>query len=307
MEVIVFGAGSLGSLIGGLLAREHDVTLVGRDPHVEAVRRRGLEVTGEFDLTTDPDARTDLSSFSPSADLGVVTVKSFDTEAAARALAGRVDVALSVQNGMGNEETLRGEIDRVLAGTCTYGAILRKPGVVECTGRGEIVFGPFAEARRVNGEWADRADRDVAERVGEAFRSAGIVATVDEEMADRLWEKLAINAGINPITALARIPNGALEDGPAHVRALAAARETAQVAREQGVDLSDEKAAGALEDVIETTAANESSMLRDVQQCRRTEIDAISGYVIDRATEPVPVTETLRDVIRAWERAHSVR
>ena len=307
MDIVVFGAGSLGSLIGDLLARVHDVTLVGRDPHVAAVRESGLTVGGEFDLATHPGARTDVSSLASDADFGVVTVKAFDTECAARALSGRVDVALSLQNGMGNERVLRTELDRVLAGTCTYGAVLREPGHVECTGRGEVVLGPFGESRSNEPERADRTDRDAAERVGRVFRSAGIDVTVAADTTERLWEKLAVNAGVNPATALARVPNGALRTGDARDTAVAAARETARVAREQGADLSDDRALAALEEVVETTAANESSMLQDVRTTRRTEIDAISGYVADRATDPVPVTETLRDLVRAWERGQGLR
>jgi len=307
MNIVVFGAGSLGSLIGGLLARVHDVTLVGRDPHVERVRESGLEVGSEFDFTTHPDARTDASSLPSNADLGIVVVKTFDTESAARALSGRVDVALSLQNGMGNEAILEGEIDRVLAGTCTYGAVLRDPGRVECTGRGEVVLGSLAESGSRKSECTNGVGRDGAERVGKAFRDAGIEVTVADDMRERLWEKLAVNAGINPVTALARVPNGALLGGESHSLAVGATRETARVAREQGIDLSDERALAALEDVVEKTAANESSMLQDVQAKRRTEIDAISGYVADRATDPVPVTETLRDLVRTWERANDLR
>ena len=304
MQIVVFGAGSLGSLIGGLLAREHDVTLVGRDPHVKTVRRSGLEIGGEFDLTTYPDARTDVPSLPSGADLGVVTVKAFDTGAAARALSGRVETTLSLQNGMGNEGVLRTELDRVLAGTCTYGAVLREPGSVECAGRGELVLGPLAAVG--SGE-SERADHRAAERVGQSFDRAGVEVTVADDMRDRLWEKLAVNAGINPVTGLARVPNGALRAGPAHDRAVAAAKETARVAREQGVALADDAAVAALEEVIENTAANESSMLQDVRAIRRTEIDAISGYVADRALGPVPVTATLRDLVRAWERGRDLR
>lgn len=313
MDIVVFGAGSLGSLIGGLLARQHGVTLVGRDPHIETVRESGLEIGGEFDLTTYPDARTDVSSLPSGADLGVVTVKAFDTETAARALSGRVDVALSLQNGMGNEEVLQAELDRVLAGTCTYGAVLREPARVECTGRGEVVLGPFTvdgsgdDERIDHTDCTDHTDGDAAEQVGRAFERAGIDVTVAGDVRKRLWEKLAVNAGINPATALARVPNGALRTGDARDLATRATRETARVARAQGIDLPDERALAALEEVVGTTAANESSMLQDVRNERRTEIDAISGYVVDRAAEPILVTETLRDLVRAWERGHDLR
>jgi 2-dehydropantoate 2-reductase len=319
MNVVVFGAGSLGSLIGGLLARAHDVTLLGRAPHMEAVRRSGLELTGEIELVVDPDARTDAPL---AADLAVVTTKAFDTESAARALEGRTDCVLSLQNGMGNEEVLRAELDCVLAGTCTYGALYREPGVVRCTGCGEVVLGTLPERRSERNDRSDRDDRDdgtdradcsdcsdraTADRVGAAFREAGIETTVAEDMTERLWEKLAVNTAINPVTALTGTPNGALRTGEAHRLATGAARETARVARTQGVDLAEDRALAALEDVIETTAGNDSSMLQDVQQGRRTEIDAISGYVADRASESVPITETLRDLVRTWERERGLR
>ena len=237
MEIVVLGAGSLGSLVGGLCAREHRVTLVGRDPHIGAVRDSGLHVGGAFDFTVHPAARTDPP---PTTDLALVTVKAFDTEAAARDLADcDLDAVCSLQNGLGNEEVLATHLDGVLAGTCTYGARLVEPGRVECTGIGE--------------------------------------------------------------TALARVPNGALSNGPLAGIAREAARETARVAREQGVDLGDEAAVAALDGVVEATAANTSSMLQDVNAGRRTEIDAINGAVLDRAGRPVPVNRTLAGLVRAWE------
>ncbi|MFB6184853.1 MAG: ketopantoate reductase family protein [Haloarculaceae archaeon] len=295
MRIVVFGAGSLGSLIGGLLARVNDVTLVGREPHVKAVRETGLTISGAIEETVHPDAGTDPP---PSTDLAVVTVKAFDTEPAARRLAScSLDAALSLQNGMGNEETLAAHLDApVLAGTCTYGAMLAEPGVVECTGVGEVHLGE-----------RDGGHSDLASLVGEAFATAGIETTVSGEMPRKRWEKLAVNAGINPVTALARVPNGALVDGPANDLATAAAAETARVARGAGVDLSATDATDAVETVAAATARNTSSMFQDVQAGQRTEIDAINGYVVDVADAPVPVNETLASLVRAWETARDVR
>ena len=288
MEIVVLGAGSLGSLVGGLCAREHRVTLVGRDPHIGAVRDSGLHVGGAFDFTVHPAARIDPP---PTADLALVTVKAFDTEAAARDLADcDLDAVCSLQNGLGNEEVLATHLDGVLAGTCTYGARLVEPGRVECTGIGETALGA-----------PDGGDSARAEQTGRALRAAGIETTVADDMPRRRWEKLAINAGINPTTALARVPNGALSNGPLAGIARKAARETARVAREQGVDLGDEAAVAALDGVVEATAANTSSMLQDVNAGRRTEIDAINGAVLDRAGRPVPVNRTLAGLVRAWE------
>lgn len=289
MDSCVFGAGSLGSLVGGLLAGDNDVTLVGRDPHISAVAEDGLRVTGEFDRHVTPEARTTPPD---RAELVVVTVKSFDTAKAADALtACDADAVLSLQNGMGNEQQLARILDvPVLAGTCTYGARLETPGTVACTGLGEIVLGPHEGGQSA-----------LADRVGSTFTAAGFEVTVASDMPRRLWEKLAVNAGINAVTALARVPNGALVDGPTREVAAAAARETARVAQSQGVDLDAERAVERTLAVAEATAANTSSMHQDVLADARTEIDAINGYVLDCADEPVPVNETLTRLVRGWE------
>ncbi|WP_336337503.1 ketopantoate reductase family protein [Haloarcula brevis] len=290
MDIAVVGAGSLGSLVGGLLAREHDVTLVGREPHVDRVAERGLSVVGTESFRVHPSARTTVPQ---SADLALVAVKAYDTADAAAALADcAFDACLSLQNGMGNEETLAAALDcPVLAGTCSYGARLREPGTVAFTGRGEVVLGDRDGGQSAVADWA-----------GAAFRAASVETTVATDMPTRLWEKLAVNTGINAVTALARVANGALADPPADGLAADAARETAAVAREQGVDLSDERAVSLLEGVVGDTAANRSSMLQDVSAGQRTEIDAINGYVADTATAPVPVNETLAALVRTWER-----
>ena len=235
------------------------------------------------------------------ADLAVVTVKAFDTERAAEQLAtGEVDAALSLQNGMGNEETLASHlVCPVLAGTCTYGAMRPDPGVVRCTGVGEITVGARAGG-------PSRA----ADRAGEAFEAAGLVTTVAEDMPRRLWEKLAVNAGINATTALARVDNGALLDGDANAVATAAAREVARVARAEGVGLGENAAETAVESVAEATADNTSSMRQDVLAGRRTEVDAIGGRVLERAREhglDVPVNEVMTRLLRAWEANRGLR
>lgn len=298
MELVVFGAGSLGSLVGGLLARTHEVTLVGRDPHVSQVRESGLRVTGELDAHVHPDAVTDGRELA--ADVAVVTVKSFDTAAAADALAtGDFDAVLSLQNGL-TEEVLVDRLDvPVLAGTATYGARLTEPGHVVCTGVGEVVLGALSGGTS-----------SVAERVGKAFRDADIETLVATDMPRRRWEKLAVNAGINTVTALARVENGALADGDAAAVAHAAARETARVARAEGVRLPNRVARDAIDAVIDATAKNRSSMLQDIEAEKRTEVDAISGVVVERAERhdiDVPTNQTLAGLLRAWEAGRGLR
>ena len=295
MDILIFGAGSLGSLLGGLLSRAHEVTLVGREPHVGVVQNDGLRITGVETVDVHPAATTDGAE--ASADLALVTVKAYDTEEAARTLAtGDVGAVCSLQNGMGNEDVLATHLDAtVLAGTATYGARLAGPGHVEWLGRGQLTVGP----------WSPEDDVETAERVATAFRTADLAATVTTDTRRRLWEKLAVNAAINPVTALARVENGALAP-PGELADLAAAAgvETAGVARADGASLSDVTARESIAEVVSNTARNRSSMLQDVTAGRRTEIDAINGYVVDRAGEmgeSVPVNRTLATLIRGWE------
>lgn len=298
MKICVFGAGSLGTLVGGVLARTHEVTLVGREPHVSTINTEGLQITGEITESVRPNAGTSPPA---SADLAVLTVKSFDTAEAAHTLAEcSLGGVLSLQNGMGNEERLVEMLScPVLAGTCTYGARLSGPGVVECTGEGEIVLGPYSEGSGT-----------LAERVGTAFKQAGLTVTVSGTMTERLWEKLAVNAGINATTALARIPNGALREGPAGETADEAARETARVATANGIDLDESAAVEQLQTVARQTASNTSSMQQDLLGDARTEIDAINGYVLREAENQgvaVPVNRTLTALVRGWESERGLR
>ncbi|MFB6193491.1 MAG: ketopantoate reductase family protein [Halobaculum sp.] len=306
MELLVFGAGALGSLLGGLLAREHDVTLVGREPHVSRVESDGLRIAGEIEAHVRPAATTDATG--ARSELALVTTKARDLDAARDALAtGDHRIVLPLSNGLpedGLRETLG---DRVLGGTTTYGARLVEPGHVRCTGVGAVHVGEVGEGAddittETEGEPSARA-----ERVAAAFRAAGIDCTADGRMDRRRWEKLAVNAGINPVTALIRVENSALADGPAAAVAERAARETARVARAVGVEVSEERAARRTREVVETTAANHSSMLSDVERGRPTEVAAINGTVVERGEAvgvETPTNRTLFELVCAWEARH---
>ncbi|QLG60744.1 ketopantoate reductase family protein [Halorarum salinum] len=300
MDVLVFGAGALGSLVGGLLAREHAVTLVGRDPHVGRIREDGLRISGEFDAHVGPEAASEVDGLS--ADLALVTVKAYDTAAAAAALSGEgvdIDLVCSLQNGLTEGELRAALGDRVLAGTATYGAELVDPGRVRCTGVGRVHVGEL-----------DGGESDRAERVAAAFREAGLDCEADPGMPRRRWEKLAVNAGINAVSALARVRNGALAEPPAADVAERATREAARVARAEGVDLTGGDARAALRTVVGETAGNRSSMFQDVRAERRTEVDAINGAVVERGRKhglETPTNRTLAELLGAWETARGLR
>ena len=298
MEVLVYGAGALGSLVGGLLARAHDVTLVGRDPHMRRIRENGLRIDGAVDAHVRPRGLTDGTH--QSADLALVTTKAYDTDVAARDLAtGEYDIVCSLQNGLTEERLLAALDPPVLAGAASYGARFVEPGRVQCTGIGEVVVGTLSGGASA-----------LATRVERAFDAAGVAVTAAEDMPRRRYEKLAVNAGINGPSALARVANGETLAGPGGDVAREAAREVAAVARAVGVDLRDSEAVAAVEGVARDTAANRSSMCEDVANGRRTEVDAIYGTVVERADEhgvAVPTCRMLASLIRGWEVGEGVQ
>lgn len=298
MDIVVFGAGSLGSLLGGLLSTCHDVTLVGRNPHIETIQTEGLQITGLQNYRRYPVATTAVPA---STELVVVTVKAYDTAGTAKELKTvDMDAVLSVQNGMGNEAQLAEELSApVLAGTCSYGARQSGPGVVEYTGEGEIVVGDHRGGTS-----------PLAKRVGAAFTNANMNVTVAADMPRRLWEKLAVNAGINGPTALSGVSNGALLQGDGANIALSAASEVASVAQASNIELSEEQAMTAVTDVAAATAANMSSMHQDVISTSRTEVDSIYGFVETKAAATgvdVPIIKTLGGLIRMWELEQGLR
>jgi 2-dehydropantoate 2-reductase len=197
-------------------------------------------------------------------------------------------VALSLQNGLGNLEILQQALgaERAALGITTTGATLLGPGYVRAGGDGPTHLGPHL-----------RLDPLCA-----LLRRAGFAIKLVDDLQALLWRKLAINAGINPLTAILRVPNGALCELP-HARSLmqAAAVETSKVAASLGVRLPNDVAAAVL-DVAFRTASNHSSMLQDILRRAPTEIDSISGAVVRHAEAQgiaAPVNWALWNLVRA--------
>ena len=281
-RIAIIGAGSLGSLIGGLLSATQAVTLVGRDPHMRTVAEDGLQITGLERRRVHPATRTTLDGLR--ADLAVVTVKAYDTAAVATAL-GDADVGtvLTVQNGIANAATLREHLSvPVLTGTTTMGATLRAAGRVAWLGEGPIHLGP--------------SDAPEADAVATTLAGAGIETHLVDDVQQMLWRKLAINVAINPLTAVADVPNGMLRERPLWSIATAATAEAVTVAKTSEILLEQGALRRALWRVLERTAANTSSMRADVLAGRRTEVDALTGHILRVAAASdtaVPVTRRL--------------
>ncbi len=287
MNICIFGAGSIGSALGGLLAKGNDVVLVGRKANIDRVSKNGLLIRGAMDREVMLDARETVSGLDPP-DLLIVATKAHSTQSvieACRDWAAEDTLVLTLQNGLGNLEKLRDWVGRrAIGGTTTMGAMLVEPGVVHVASLGSTLIGSDADA-------------EAAETLTSLFTAAGLPTKVAPDIQSELWAKAIVNACINPVTAILRVPNGEI----VRVEALSLlARDICQegecVADACRIMLPHESMYDQVIAVAEGTASNRSSMLRDIELGRMTEIDSINGHICragHRMHVPTPINNAL--------------
>lgn len=296
MRIAVFGAGSIGCLFGGLLSKNNEVLLVGRKPQVEAIQAMGLKITGLTEAHLQPRASTTLKGFEP--ELIVVTVKAYDTETAAKAIAphvGRQTYVMSLQNGLDNLEKLTNVAgERLLAGITSHGVTFVDFGHIKHAGTGDTVVGD-----------ATGGARHKASEIADLLTEAGILTTISSDIRADIWLKVAVNAAINPATAITGLKNGALLLSKELMKLMElAASEVAAVALARGVELDPEAAFEKAREVATLTADNKSSMLQDIERCKRTEIESICGAVMrygETAGIETPVNRALLALVKGIE------
>jgi 2-dehydropantoate 2-reductase len=293
--VLIVGTGALGTLFAARLSGAGvPVTMLGSWPDgLQALRRSGAQLTSADGVTRKYPVRvTDRPNECAGAELALVLVKTWQTERAAQQLAECLSgdgLAVTLQNGLGNLEILSRHLgrERTALGVTTTGATLLSPGLARAGGEGAVSIESHPRV----------------ERLVDALRAAGFTVNVVPDALSLVWGKLVINAAINPLTALLRVPNGELLERP-EARALmnSLAREAAAVAAAEGVSLLFDDPAVVSEGVAHRTAANHSSMYQDIQRGAPTEIDAICGAIVQRGQEhgvSTPVNWTMWQLIKA--------
>ena len=300
MKLAVLGPGALGCLLAALFREAGaEVSLVDYRPErVARLRLRGIQIQTLDGVQRIIEVPIGLAMEVGPCDLTIVAVKAYQTESAARVLPeliSRGGMALTLQNGLGNLEAISRTVGtrRLLAGVGLLGVTRQDEGRIIYAGRGVIYIGAPAGSQVSPLEVAAVVD---------LFRGAGLECQPREDIEAALWEKLVINVGINPLTALLRVPNGALLQLPeAWEVAVAAAAETQTVAQASGINLSGDPVAR-LRQVCANTAANRSSMLQDILAGRPTEIEALNAQVANRGRAlglPTPVNDLLTLLLRA--------
>jgi 2-dehydropantoate 2-reductase len=305
MQLVIIGAGAMGSLFGGLLASVASVTLL--DPwqqHIDEIRRNGLQLTGlSGDRRAAVFATSDPADLSP-AGLIIVLVKSHQTEWAAEMAASLLTqdgLAVTLQNGLGNGAVLESKLGRhrTCIGVTTQGATVVGPGHVHHAGQGPTVLG-----LRPENEQRVRAAAELLSR-------GGLEVRVSKDIDTLVWGKLVANAGINALTALLRVPNGALVRAEP-LRALMdqAVAEAASVAAAKGIPLPYADPLSHVHAVAVATGKNRSSMLQDTLRGVPTEIEVINGAIVREAKAvgvATPVTSMLLALVQGMEATYAER
>ncbi|PZU86999.1 MAG: 2-dehydropantoate 2-reductase [Chelatococcus sp.] len=293
MKLAIMGAGAVGCYYGAVLARAgHEVTLITRPQHVEAIRERGLVFeTRAFTETLRVDATTEPSGVAD-AETVLFCVKSGDTASAGREIAPHLgaDVAiLSLQNGVDNAERLQEVLGRPVVPTAVYVASeMAGPGHVRHHGRGELVIGTGTASEQIAAE----------------FGKAGIKTDLSDNVIGTLWTKLVVNCAYNALSAIPQLPYGrvvAVEGVRASMTDIVA--ECLAVARAGGVRVED----GLLDKVLALAATmpdQSSSTAQDLARGKRTEIDHLNGYVVRKGESlgiATPANRLLTAIVKLME------
>jgi 2-dehydropantoate 2-reductase len=302
MKIAILGSGAVGGYYGAHLSRAgHDVTFIARGAHLAAIRERGLEIKSPAlgDFVARARAEEDTSRVGP-VDLVLFAVKTYDNPTALpllRPLLGDSTAVLSVQNGVdspGEVAQVAGEA-RTLGGTTYIATALESPGLIVQTGRHRrIVFG---EAFGALPNVSERVTR-----IHEAFRAADIQSEAVGDGRVPIWEKFVFLAALAGFTGAARLPIGPVW-GDAFTKAqfLAACREIEAVARAEGVPVAADVVNRIVPYVDAIPGSMRSSLLIDLQQGKRIEVEALQGTVVRRAAKlgvPTPIMSTLYSVLK---------
>jgi 2-dehydropantoate 2-reductase len=272
LKVAVMGAGAVGSYFGGMLARAgHDVTLIARPQHVQAIEQNGLHMdTKTFDGHVRVHASSDPSAVS-GAQLVLFCVKSGDTETAGRQIApylGKEAVVICLQNGVDNDVRLRAVLTKpeVAASVVYVGAEMAGPGHLKHHGRGELVIDPV---------------RNIPD-LAKTLVAAGVPTEVSDNVRGALWLKLILNCAYNAISAIARKPYGETVPGVGIRDVMRdVIDECLAVAKAEGVNVPGDVDA-AVRRIYETIPQQYASTAQDIMRGKPTEIDYLNGYVVQR-------------------------
>lgn len=311
MRFAILGSGAVGGYYGAKLARAgHDVTFIARGAHLAAIRERGLEIRSPMvgDFTVQPRAEEDTSKVGV-VDVVIVAVKAYDNPTALPLISpmiGAGSSVLTLQNGVDSVTDVAAVVgeDAVIGGTTYIATALTAPGVIEQTGtHRRIVFGEvFGELPRLSAR---------VRVLQEALNASDIQSEAVDDGRVPIWEKFIFLVALAGFTGASRLPIGPLwADPEIRARFLDGCREVERVARAEGVDVSPEVVSRIDSYVAGIPGTMRSSLLIDLSQGKRIEVEALQGSVVRRARRagvPAPIMSTLYAVLKPFAAGESPR
>jgi 2-dehydropantoate 2-reductase len=309
MKYLVMGAGALGSIFGGLLAEHgHDVTFVGADDHLLALKKQGLSITGiwgEHRLDS-VKAYYGTKGLSGSFDIVLLSVKSYHTEEVISQTLPFIHegtLVFSIQNGLGNWEAIAGAVgwERTVGARVIFGAEVERPGTARVTVYADKVL---------LGSPSGTAPLAPIQLVCDHLNDAGIPCALCDDIASFLWGKVLYNCSLNALGAILNVPYGRLKEAPEVMKVMREIiHEIFGVALAKGVKLPYENADAYYKILTEIqlppTATHRSSMLQDMAKgSRLTEIDALNGAIGRYGREhgiETPVNDVLTAIIKGFQ------
>lgn len=304
MRIAILGSGAVGGYYGAKLARAgHDVTFVARGAHLDAIRERGMQIISPQvgDFTVRAGAEEDTSRIGV-VDLVIVAVKAYDNATALpllRPMLGDGSSVLTLQNGVdsANEVAAVSGEERVIGGTTYIATAITGPGVITQTGTyRRIVFG------EVFGELPRTSER--VEKIHEAFGGADIQSEPVADGRIPIWEKFIYLVALAGFTGASRLPIGPLwDDGFIREHFLEACREVERIARAEGIAVAGARIEQIRAFVDNVPRTMRSSLLIDLSQGKKIEVETLLGSVVrrgQRAGVPTPINATLYAVLKPY-------
>jgi 2-dehydropantoate 2-reductase len=294
LKVAVMGAGAVGCYFGGMLARAgHDVVLIARPRHVDAIEESGLHMeTRTFDEHVRLAASSEPSAIQ-GAELVLFCVKSTDTESAGALIRPHLApgaLVLCLQNGVDNADRLRAVLPgHAVAAAVVYVATeMAGPGHLKHHGRGDLVIEPSA----------------LSETVAQALIAAGVPTEVSSNVRGALWAKLILNSAYNAVSAIAQLPYGKTVQGVGIKDVMRdVVAECLAVAKAEGVEVAGDVHA-AVDKLAGSMPNQYASTAQDLARGKPTEIDYLNGLIVKRGDAlgvPVPANRVLWAMVKLLE------
>ncbi|MBI2542022.1 2-dehydropantoate 2-reductase [Candidatus Woesearchaeota archaeon] len=291
MDIIIFGAGAIGSLYGAKLSKLNEVTLIGRKEHIGKINKHGLRITGLENKRYHLNALTGIEKIGKDT-LIVLTTKAQDSKKAISSIKHLVrkdTTILCLQNGLYSENAVKSIIKNkclVLRAVTNFGAAFLNPGAVKYNSYSYTAIEKSKKSREI----------------ALNFRQCGLNGYVSKNIRQDMWKKLVLNCVLNPITSILRVENKLISDRRLDALKELVAGECIAVAKKDGIIFEFDF----VKEINSTfkNSTNTSSMLQDLMKGRKTEIGYLNGAVAELGRKygvKCPANEALTKLIKEIE------